>query len=313
MTTTGGPSRSVAFKRDANDEPHGGAGTRGSLRSGRLPVSVIVMTRNEEHNIAACLASLAPFDEVFVVDSDSSDRTREIAAELGAQVVPFVWDGDYPKKKQWCLDNLPFANDWVLYVDADERVTSPIVDEVNALLGRPTDKAGYFAGYNYSFAGKVLKHGHRVYKLVLLDRRRGHFPQYDDLDVANPVEVELHFQPRVDGSVGMLKARMLHDDHKALFQWIDRHNRYSDWEALLRVRGQLPRPDDTQPRMRGALKAVFNRIPAKGLVAFLWSYVFRAGFLDGRAGFHFAIARGFYYWQIGQKMREYERRTPSGE
>lgn len=277
--------------------------------TGRIPVSVVVMTRDEERNIATCLHSVRDFDQVLVVDSNSEDSTPEIAASLGATVVPFAWDGRYPKKKQWCLDNLPFRNDWVLYVDADERVTPRLADEIAALMTAGPSRAGYFAGYDYAFAGKTLRRGHRVYKLVLLDRRRASFPPYDDLDVANPVEVELHFQPRIEGPAGMLKARMLHDDHDTLFHWIERHNRYSDWEALLRARRELPRRDDTQPGIRGALKAAFNRLPAKGPVAFIWSYVFRLGFLDGRAGFHFAVARAFYYWQIGLKMRE----RPSGE
>jgi glycosyltransferase involved in cell wall biosynthesis len=265
------------------------------------------MTRNEELNLPKCLESVSRFNEVFVVDSRSDDKTQEIARAAGASVIEFVWDGRYPKKKQWCLDNLPFSHEWVMYVDADEEVSSALADEIAALMTAGPSRSGYFAGYDYVFAGKTLRHGHRVYKLVLLARDRAHYPPYDDLDAANPVEVELHFQPRIEGHAGVLKARMLHHDHDALFHWIERHNAYSDWEALLRVRGELPRKDDTQPGIRGRLKAVFNRLPAKGLVAFLWSFVFRLGFLDGRAGFHFAVGRAFYYWQIGLKMRECER------
>jgi glycosyltransferase involved in cell wall biosynthesis len=271
-----------------------------------LPVSVIVMTKNEEQNIVACLRALSNFDEIFVVDSASADRTRELAELHGANVMPFVWSGGYPKKKQWCLDNLPLRNDWVIYVDADEEVTPAVVDEIASLFANGPSCSGYFVAYDYVFAGRILRHGHRLMKLILVDRNRAYFPPYDDLDVANRWEVEGHYQPKLVGPAGRLSARMLHHDHDTLFHWIERHNRYSNWEALLRVRGELPRPDDTQPRFRGSLKAWFNRLPAKGLVAFLWSYVARLGFLDGRAGFHFAVARGFYYWQIELKMRELE-------
>ena len=95
---------------------------RAKIASDRIPVSVIVMTKNEEANIRACLAPMARFAEIFVVDSNSVDGTAAIATEMGARVVRFTWNGRYPKKKQWCLENLPFGYDWVLYVDADEQL-----------------------------------------------------------------------------------------------------------------------------------------------------------------------------------------------
>src|SRR5271170_3715683 len=96
----------------------------------QIPLSVIVMTKNEEKNLAKCLRGLQRMSQVFVVDSGSTDRTPEIARDGGAELVHFAWNGKYPKKKQWCLDNLPFAHDWVLYVDADEEVPPELVDEI---------------------------------------------------------------------------------------------------------------------------------------------------------------------------------------
>ena len=269
-----------------------------------LPVSVIVMTKDEERNIAKCLASVAAFGEVFVVDSNSSDRTCAIATDMGAEVVSFSWDGKYPKKKQWCLENLPFSHDWVLYVDADEEVLPSLAEEIHRVMADRGSHAGFFVGYDYVFLGQVLRHGHRVYKLVLFDRHRGRFVDYDDLDAANMWEVEGHYQPRIDGTTAVLGNRMLHADHDTLFHYFDRHNRYSDWEAVLRAKGKLVSPDDSQPGLRGLLKRIFNVLPLKGAIAFMDSYIIRLGFLDGRAGFHFALARGFYYWQIGIKGLE---------
>ena len=267
-----------------------------------IPVSVIVMTKNEESNIAKCLRSARAFDQVFVVDSASTDRTCEIATAMGATVAPFAWNGRYPKKKQWCLEELPFRHDLVLYLDADEEVTPELVDEIRRVAHAPRH-AGYFVGYDYVFLGRVLRHGHRVYKLVLLNRHKARFPERDDLDVANMWEVEGHYQPQVDGRVGTLRARMRHEDHASLFHYFERHNRYSDWEARLRARGTLLAVAEPQPGARGLLKALFAQLPGKGLVAFLHCYVGRAGFLDGWAGFHYAVARGFYYWQIGITTR----------
>jgi glycosyltransferase involved in cell wall biosynthesis len=276
------------------------------------------MTRNEERNLARCLRSLDRVAEVFVVDSQSEDTTCSIADEYGAKVVQFDWNGRYPKKKQWCLENLPFSHDWALFLDADEELGPELTDEIGAVVGGRPEHAGYFVGYDYVFLGRVLRHGHRVYKLVLLDRRRTRFPERDDLDVVHMWEVEGHYQPRVDGPVGVLRYRMRHDDHADLFHYFERHNRYSDWEAILRAKGALPRRGEPQPPFRGALKIIFSRLPLKGLAAFLHSYLLKLGFLDGRAGLHFALARGFYYWQVGLKTREVVRsevedRTPQPE
>ena len=269
-----------------------------------IPVSVIVMTKEEERNIAKCLRSLEAFGEVCVVDSASRDRTCAIAASMGARVIPFRWNGEYPKKKQWCLENVGLEHDWVLYVDADEEVPAALEEEIRALMLTGASHAGYFAGYDYVFMDRVLRHGHRVYKLVLFDRRRGRFVRQEDLEVTNAGEVELHYQPHIDGRVGRLRNRMLHNDHETLFHFFERHNRYSDWEAFVRERGTLLAHGGAEVGQRAAVKRLFAALPFKGLVAFLHSFVLRAGFRDGAPGFHYALARAFYYWQIGIKRRD---------
>ena len=117
-------------------------------------------------------------------------------------------------------------------------------------------------------------------------------------------EVEGHYQPRIDGQVGSLQARMIHRDEVGLYHYFERHNRYSDWEAAVRSRGGIGRDDETQTARRSRLKQAFAKMPFRSLGIFVYSYVLTAGFLDGRAGFHYAVSRSFYYWQIGLKMRE---------
>jgi glycosyltransferase involved in cell wall biosynthesis len=269
----------------------------------KIPASVIIMTKNEEKNIAKCIRSVAEFDEIFVVDSGSTDRTVEIAESLGARVVQFVWNGKYPKKKQWCLENLPFTYDWVLYVDADEEATPELVKEIGATLRSGTSEyAGYFVGYDYVFMNKVLRYGHQVYKLVLFHRQKGRFLDYDDLNASNMWEVEGHYQPQIDGKLGVFKHNMIHFDHDSLFDYFSRHNRYSDWEAVVRNNGALSNPNESQIKIRTLQKKLFNALPAKWAFAFFHSYFVKMGFLDGAAGFHFAFARAVYYWQVEIKM-----------
>ena len=271
----------------------------------KIPVSVITISLNEEANIALCLESLKRFDEVWLVDSNSTDRTCEIAEAMGAKVVPFTWNRRYPKKKQWAFENLPFANKWVFLVDADEQVPDALADEIAATIARDGDRhAGYFVGFHYDFSGRLLKHGQRIYKLAIMQHAKTRWQAYDDLEVTVLGDNEMHYQPPVDGTTAVLETPMIHEDQETLYHFFDRHNKYSNWETVVRHNGSYFRNEDAQPFLRRYLKPMFARMPFKPLIAFLYSYVLRAGFLDGRAGFDFALFRAFYLWQIDLKMRE---------
>src|SRR6266852_1689887 len=114
------------------------------------PISVLIPTRNEEENIRKCINTVSWADEIWVVDSHSTDNTVEIAKSLGAQVVPFSWDGHGPRKKNWAFDNLPWKHEWVLIVDADEEVTPALRDEISVAIARSSYDA-YLVSYHYYF------------------------------------------------------------------------------------------------------------------------------------------------------------------
>lgn len=259
-----------------------------------IPVSVVVATRNEEARIGRCLAALKEFDEVIIVDSCSDDNTPALAAAAGAQVVSFRWDGQYPKKRQWCLDHLDTRHGWIFFVDADEIVTPELVDEIAAL---DFTAAGYFVVGRYIWQGKRLRHGVRNNKLVLLHREKFYFPAVDDLDLPMG-EMEGHYQPRLKDAyrherIGTLRHAL---DHDAAPGWDARHDRYAVWEREMNRRNAWPR----DPVLwRQALKKIFRALPTRGAAMFLYSYVWRLGFLDGRAGYNFARTRADYYRRIG--------------
>jgi len=273
-----------------------------------IPITVLVQTKNEEVGIADCLVKLVDFDEVIVVDSDSTDRTKEIAEALGAVVVNFTWNGRYPKKKQWQLDNLNTRNEWVLFIDADESPQPDLIAELRRLFANGDAGAGAVAfdiDLDYVFAGRRLRHGHRVTKRCLVRKGFVMFPEVDDLDAPGMGELEGHYQPEANQSVSRLQGRILHNDLDPVATWFARHNKYSDWEAHLRTRSSLRE----QIRGRRTLKGrVFDRVPFKPLLFFMYAYFGRVGFLDGRAGFDYALALAMYYWQIGVKARELARR-----
>ena len=263
----------------------------------QIPVSVVIITKNEERAIERCVSSVAAYDEVFVVDSHSTDSTAQIAKDCGAEVVAFSWNGQYPKKKQWALENLPISHDWVLYLDGDE-YSSPAFDaEVRRIVAAPQAQA-YDVPLDYVFLDRPLRHGHKVFKRVLFDRRVCAWPVLDDLAVENPFEMELHVQPEVKGQVARTTATIVHDDLEPLTHYFDRHNRYSDWEAVLRL--DPANTDGVERTWQGKLWA---RVPFKPLAFFLYAYVAKQGFRDGAAGFHYAVANSFYYWQISLKTR----------
>jgi glycosyltransferase involved in cell wall biosynthesis len=270
----------------------------------KIAASVIVMTKNEEANIGHCLKSVAGFEEIFVVDSGSTDQTISIAEKMGARVIEFHWNGRYPKKKQWCLENLPFSYDWVLFVDADEVVTSRCFNEIAKLLQGSSDFAGYFVGYDYVFMGKVLHHGLKVYKLILFQRKKAQFLEYDDLAVNHMWEVEGHYQPLVNGKVGKLTTSMLHCDHDNLFSFFEKLNRYSDWEAYLRNHRSLSNPASTRLKSRAFLQNLRDKLPLNWVAVFIYSYFLKLGFLDGGAGFYFAVVMAVYYAMITMKSQE---------
>lgn len=269
----------------------------------RLPIAVVIPTRNEEANIVSTVRSvIAHFAAVVVVDSDSTDATVELAKAEGAEVIGYTWDGGYPKKKQWCLDRVRTDIDWVLFLDGDETPSGELLAELRRIFldGRGVRPAAFDIPLGYWFAGRRLRHGHTIVKRALLDRTRARFPEPDDLAAPGMGEQEGHYQPLAD-PVYRLRATIEHRDLDPVRTWFERHNRYSDWEAW------LERHPEVRERIRLAKTRqgqLFHRAPLKPLLSFGYAYLYRRGFLDGRAGLDYALAMTFYRWQIGLKARE---------
>jgi len=140
-----------------------------------LPVTVIVAARNEARNLPRCLESLRNAGEVYVVDSQSTDATVEIAQSYGAHVVQFHYQGGWPKKRQWAMESLPLAYDWIFLVDADEALTPELAGEIQHAIQDP-DRDGYYIALRMFFLGRELRHsGASFYKLSLFRRGRGRF------------------------------------------------------------------------------------------------------------------------------------------
>ncbi|MGP3979552.1 glycosyltransferase family 2 protein [Streptomyces sp. KR80] len=283
-----------------NPKPHPDAGT-GTGHPGKLPIVLAIPTKNEAENIARTVSSVIDhFEAVIVVDSASTDDTCKIAAGLGAEVVPYEWDGAYPKKKQWCLDHVRPETPWLLFLDGDETPSPELLKELRCVFSRPVKVAAFDIPLGYWFAGKRLRHGYTIVKRALLDRNRCHFPVLADLDAPGMGEQEGHYQP-VAESVRRLKSPIEHEDLDPVRTWFERHNRYSDWEAWLEHHPEVKEEIRQAKTRQGQL---FHKAPFKPVLSFAYAYLYKRGFLDGRAGFDYALAMSFYRWQIGLKARE---------
>ncbi len=280
----------------------------------KLPVSVLIPAKNEEENLPACLESVARADEVFVVDSQSEDRSIEISESYGANVVQFHFNGRWPKKKNWSLDNLPFSNDWVLIVDCDERITPELWDEIAEVI--QGDQDGYYLNRKVFFLGKWIRHGGKYpdWNLRLFRHKLGRYENLNTEEIRNTGDNEVHEHVVVEtGKVGYLKEDMLHIDFRDLYHWLARHNRYSNWEARVYYNLLTGMGDggtiganlfgDSVQRKR-FLKKIWVRLPFKPLLRFVLFYIIRLGFLDGYPGYIYARLLSQYEYQIGVKLYE---------
>lgn len=280
----------------------------------KIPVSVLIPAKNEESNLPACLKSVAMADEVFVVDSHSEDRSVEIAESYGAKVVQFDFKGGWPKKKNWSLENLEFNNDWVLIVDCDERITDVLWSEIAAAIQEEKHE-GYYLNRRVIFLGKWIRYGGKYpdWNLRLFKHKQGRYENLHTEGVANTGDNEVHEHVILEGEAGYLKNDMIHEDFKDLFHWIERHNRYSNWEAQVHNNILMGKDNvgtigaslfgDAVQRKR-FLKRIWVRLPFKPLLRFILFYFIQLGFLDGKAGYIYGRLLSQYEYQIGVKLYE---------
>lgn len=277
-----------------------------------LPLTVIIAARNEAHNLGRCLEALRNVGEVFVIDSQSSDQTCEIARSYGAKVVQFHYTGGWPKKRQWAMDTLPIAHDWILLLDADEILTPELALEIRQAIGNPA-VAGYRICLQMYFLGKVLRHcGASFWKLSLFRKGQGRFEcRLKDQD-ASMADMEVHEHVVVNGVTGELRHPLIHRNVESLSRYIQKHNEYSNWEArVLTQPGNAAEemqasPFGTQAQRRRWLKRKLYRLPGSPILLFLYRYFFRLGLLDGVPGL---IYCGFQAVQMfHSKAKIYERR-----
>jgi glycosyltransferase involved in cell wall biosynthesis len=268
--------------------------------------SVVILTRNEEHNIAECLEGLAFSDDIVVVDSYSTDRTVEIAKSFpNVRVFQRAFDTEY-KQRNFALHDVDYRHDWVYICDADERVPQELAREIlRTIADAPATTAAYRLRYKNMYLGRWIKHAssYPVWIIRLVRPRR----------VTYEVR-ETNVHPIVDGAVGELKEHFVHYSfNSGLARWFTKHNYYSTREAMegvqIRKKGRPPLRClwDADPMVRRrTMKNWSYFLIGRGFFRFVHQYVLKLGFLDGAAGFNYCVMIAMYEYWIELKMSEFE-------
>jgi glycosyltransferase involved in cell wall biosynthesis len=250
-------------------------------------VSVLIPTLNEAVNILDCLESVRWADEIVVVDSGSTDETRELARSAGAQLVEFHWNRQLPKKKNWALEKFRWRNEWVLILDADERITRGLADEITEELAKPRAD-GYLINRRFMLLGKWIRHcGYSPsWNLRLFRHRLG---RYESLPLGDTRsgDNEVHEHVILAGHTRQLRNEMLHFAYPDIHSWVEKHNRYSDWEAAVDVSGSMAefQVSGEPLRKKRRLKVWSRRLPFRPTLRFFYSYFLKQGFRDGYEGY----------------------------
>jgi glycosyltransferase involved in cell wall biosynthesis len=277
-----------------------------------VPVSIIVPVRQEAANLPRCLDCVKWADEIFVVDSHSTDATTEIAAARGAKVVQFDFNGTWPKKKNWALENLPLRNEWVFILDADEVLPPEAGSEFAKAIAGAGDIAGYWINRRFMFMGKWLRHSYYPnWNLRLFRHSLGRYEKLTDADTQSG-DNEVHEHVIVNGPTGRLRCEMDHYAFPTVEVFVEKHNRYSNWEARVSAERQLAGSDarisSSTVGRRRKLKLLSQHLPFRPLLRFLYIYIGQRGFLDGREGYYFARLHACYEFLSVAKTYELTHR-----
>ena len=267
-------------------------------------LTVVILTYNEEIHIARAIHNVLDWaDKIIVLDSHSQDKTIEIAADLGAEVIFRKFD-DYKKQRQYAIEYCKNITEWMLFLDADEYLLDETKNAIKLALKENHDIVGYYMSFRFIFMGRWIKHG-------------GYYPCYL-MRLFKPktavIDEEINEHVTIKGKVEKLKYDFVDHRLKNIGSWIDKHNKYSDLEA-----SYLWQAKNTKRKSKGLSllvqadrrkwlrENIWNHLPllVKPFLYFVYRYVIRWGFLDGKAGFiYYFLHSGWYYFIVDVKYIE---------
>lgn len=275
----------------------------------RLPITVIILTKNESETITGAITcALEDYAEIVVLDSFSTDGTADLSRAAGARVVQYAFKG-YASQRNYALQNIKLSTEWVFFLDADERISPELTTELRREFARLSQSAGMlYMRRKDMYEGRWIK------------RSSGYPTWFGRICHATSVEVEreINEEYHCTRPTARLKGHLIHFPFaKGMSQWLARHNSYSTAEAETMAKGETSAMNlwfsrDPSLRRKG-LKRVYMRLPLRPLIGFLYLYVIRGGFLDGRSGLRYSMLRAFYELMISIKLDEIRAAQKVGE
>lgn len=243
-------------------------------------ISAVVLTKDEEENLPPCLKSIKWCDEILVINDNSTDKSVEIAKKFGAKVFTHALNNNFAQQRNFGLQKA--KGDWVLFLDADERVSPELAKEIDGKV-KLSKANGFYLKRQEFFAGKALKHGETAHCLLRLGRKgKGEWQR------------EVHETWGIKGEIGKLKNPLLHYSHPTLSEFIEHVNNFSTLHA--------------QVLFKEGVKPSLFRIIANPLAKFMQNYIFRLGFLDGTAGIIVALMMSFHSFLARAKLYQLWRK-----
>ena len=264
-----------------------------------LDLSVIILTYNEEIHIRRCLENVKQFaSKVYVVDCFSIDRTAQIAKELGAEVIEHEWPGNQAEQFNWALDNLPITTEWILRLDADEYLLPGLIEELlEKLPVIPESVSALSLSLARAFCGKILHHGIVNNIRIIRIFRKGK-ARYEKRLMDEHLSV-------LSGETIDMKNQFVDDNRMPIGLFIDKHNGYATREAALLLDAEyhltnmdsLPQDYGREVEKKRTQKARYARMPLfwRAFGYFVYRYIIKLGFLDGKEGFLWDFLQGWWY------------------
>lgn len=271
-----------------------------------LDLTIAIPVKNEERHLSGCLDSIGHdlASRIVVIDSSSTDGTKSIAKARGVQVLDFAWNGKFPKKRNWYLQNHTPETKWVLFLDADEYLTEPFKKELRQVLTAGDEEVtGYWLNYSIYFMGSMLKGGYPLNKLALFKVGSGEYERINE-DHWSKLDMEIHEHPILNGKIGKMKSKIDHQNFNGISYDVIKHNEYAEWEAE-RFSRAMADPDVKKSwTWKQKLKYRLMDTVLIGPVYFFGCFVLLGGFRDGARGLAFAILKTAYFNQVYCKIRE---------
>tara|TARA_B100001063_G_scaffold246956_1_gene288806 strand:- start:3430 stop:4251 length:822 start_codon:yes stop_codon:yes gene_type:complete len=262
-----------------------------------INLTVIIPTKNSESSLVMTLESVKHCKDVLVVDSNSTDDTKKIVDNYKRRYINFQWNNKYPKKRAWVLANIDIATDWILMLDSDEIVNKNFLEEFNEKVINSKHNAFWVEYHNY-FLNKLLKYGIKQKKLSLMKKGMATYEDFGESGWTK-YDMEIHEHLVVNGSKGKMFYKLNHLQNESYEKMLNKHYEYAQWESNRYKSFNKNKSTTFREKIKYKLinKVFFPH------VYFLFQFIIFLGFLDGLAGYRYAIIKFSYFKRIYELLK----------